>query len=97
MPYKQDPKTITKVKEIEVEKIVEIPYEVSVSDRVREAHEYLFGFGRPQRIKEALKTYHIEADKNNENAYNSLGQIYLEGKFFPMDLNLVKLLLKFFF
>lgn len=52
--------------------------------------------GRPQDIIAALKIYHQEADKNiqksseiNVCACNSLGKIYLEGKFVPKDLKKV--------
>jgi hypothetical protein len=34
---------------------------------VREAHEMLFGIGRPQNITEALSIYYEEAEVNENN------------------------------
>ena len=59
---------------------------------------YLINKGRPQDVMGALKIYHQEADKPchkpsdiNVCACNSLGKIYLEGKFVPKDLKKVQL------
>lgn len=85
-PHEQEPQIIPK------EIIKPVEREVK-PDFMRLAHELLFGFGRPQDIMAAMKTYHQEADKPIHNpheinivACNSLGKIYLEGKFVPRDL-----------
>lgn len=57
-----------------------------ISDSVREAHELLFGFGRPQQVQDAIKIYYDEYNTtNNLFAINSLAQIYLEGEFVERD------------
>ena len=81
-------------KEIKVPEIREVIREVirnvNVSDKIREAHEMLFGMGKPQNVTEALNIYYEEAEVNNNVvAYNAIGQIFMEGKFFPKDLNKV--------
>ena len=45
-------------------------------DHLREAHELLFGFGRPLNIEEALAIYNQEANNYNVTALNCLGQLY---------------------
>ena len=55
-----------------------------------------FYLGRPQDVMAAMKIYHQEADKQvhkaneiNVGACNSLGKIYLDGKYVPRDLKKV--------
>jgi TPR repeat protein len=73
---------------IKKEVIVE---EIQVKDdtHLREAHEMLFGFTRPQNVLKALDIYHEEVDKSNCHpaALNALGDIYETGKFAKRDMN----------
>lgn len=92
--FPKDQQPITIIKEVEVpkyiEKIKEVyvgTKEVVVPDRIREAHEMMFGICRPQNINEALKIYFDEADnKGNISACNTLGKIYFEGKILTQDI-----------
>ena len=49
------------------EVIKEVIKPMAQADRVREAHEMLFGIGRPQNISEALNIYYDEAEGNNNS------------------------------
>jgi hypothetical protein len=56
------------------EVIKEVIKTVSIPDRIREAHEMLFGMGKPQNITEALNIYYEEAEvHNNVLAFNAIG------------------------
>jgi hypothetical protein len=68
------------IKEVEVrvpeirEVIKEVIRNVSIPDRIREAHEMLFGLGRSQNLTEALNIYYEEAEVNsNVLAFNAIG------------------------
>jgi TnpA family transposase len=56
---------IEKINRVEVptEVYKEVYREVSKNDRIREAHEYLFGMIRSQNTSKALEIYHEEASK----------------------------------
>jgi hypothetical protein len=60
---------------IQKEIVTEIKH-IKEEDKLRLAHEMLFGFTRPQDIALALKIYEEEATKDNLNALNSLGTIH---------------------
>jgi TPR repeat protein len=86
LPQPQKPVEKTVVKEVEklVDRIVYIDKPVPSNDHVcfQEAHEKLFGFGRPQDVESAITFYRDMANNSNRiEAMNYLGQIYLEGKF----------------
>jgi hypothetical protein len=75
VPYYVE-KVVEKVDRVEVPKEVfrEVLREVRTVDRVREAHEHLFGMVRPQNTQRALEIYEEEAAKAKDPAaYNSLG------------------------
>lgn len=85
-------KVVEKKVEVKVPEYREIVKEVvrdqPVSEKIREAHEMLYGIGRPQNITQALNDYYEEADvHSNVIAYNAIAQLFYEGKFFPKDLN----------
>jgi TPR repeat protein len=52
------------------------------------AHEYLFGFTRPQEVHKAIEIYQREASKSNPDpsVFNVLGVLHEQGKGFPKDM-----------
>ncbi|CAD8203238.1 unnamed protein product [Paramecium octaurelia] len=74
-----------------VEKVKEVPVyrdQPVQDDRLRIAHEMLYGIGRPQNVTEALNLYYELAEVNQDvNAFNIIAQVFSEGKIFPKDLN----------
>ena len=82
LPPEQAPITYVK------KETIEVPIKVPVYDKVRLAHELLFGFGRAQNIHDSLAIYHEEADKNGDvHACNALGELYYLGTIIPRDMN----------
>lgn len=76
---KEVPIYVDKVTEkiIEKEVVKEVPKEIirniTTPDRIREAHEMLYGIGRPQNVTEALNIYYEEAEVNeNVIAFNTI-------------------------
>ena len=85
LPPEQAPVTLVK------KETIEIPIKVPVHDKVRLAHELLFGFCRAQNIPDSLAIYHEEADKyGNIHACNALGDLYSLGTIIPRDPNKAK-------
>ena len=73
---------VNELKEVEHKK--EKP--IIIRDKIKEAHELLYGIGRARNPKKAIQIYIEEENKQNPIAYNALGKIYLEGKDVPKDI-----------
>ena len=55
-------------------------------DRIRFAHELLYGINQSRKVNEAVKIYKQEADNQDVNSFNCLGQLYMEGKLVQQDI-----------
>jgi hypothetical protein len=71
----RESKVAAPIAPVEKEIVTEIKH-IREEDKLRLAHEMLFGFTRSQDISLAIKIYEEEAAKDNLNAINSLGTIY---------------------
>lgn len=58
-----------------------------IQNDLQKAHEYLFGFTRPQEIPKAIEIYQKEAAKAHPDpsVFNALGSMHEQGRGFPKD------------
>ncbi|KAL4463916.1 hypothetical protein ABPG74_005853 [Tetrahymena malaccensis] len=75
------------IRQVEIPKVEYIKVDSKQDDLVGKGHEYVYGIGTPQQVKRGLELYKQEAKGNNCRAFNSLGQVYFEGKVVEQDLN----------